>query len=45
MGAPNNSEEDFICVVEKTKKLEIFLNINKREGSNNSEQDGKFPEN
>ena len=35
----NNSREDgknFICVGEKTKKLEIFLNINKRGGSNNS---------
>ena len=35
----NNSGEDgknFICVGEKQKKLEIFLNINKRGGSNNS---------
>ena len=29
-------EKIFICVGEKIKKLEIFLNINKRGGSNNS---------
>ena len=44
----DNSGEDgkeLICVGEKTKRLEIFLNINKQGGSNNSEWDGKFPEN
>ena len=35
----------FICVGEKTGRLEIFLKINKRGGSNNSGQGGKFPEN
>ena len=35
----NNSGEDgknFICVGEKQKRLEIFMNINKWGGSNNS---------
>ena len=33
------------CVGEKTERLEIFLKFNKRVGSNNISQGGKFPEN
>ena len=38
-GGCNNSREDgknFICVGEKAKRLDIFLNIDKRGGSNNN---------
>ena len=45
-GYDNNGEdgENFICLGEKTKLMEIFLNINKRGGSNNSGWGGKFSE-
>ena len=38
-------KKKFICVGEKTKRMEMFLNINIQKGSNNSRQDGKSPEN
>ena len=47
-GGSNNSREGgkfFICVGEKTGRLEIFLKFNKHGGSNNSGEGGKFPEN
>ena len=37
--------EKKFCVGDETGRLEIFLKINKRVGSNKSEKDEKFTEN